>query len=196
MRRALSREKTLVLDILCRSFEGNAHTNWFISPHNGGWARRQRILIAYCLEQAFTCGEVYLSDDGKATAVWVTGNRKPRFTAGLLWVSLQFIFVLGLKRVFLGTAMERFTHKQWPRPPFAYLWYIGVAPDAQGHGLASELLDPMLARFTEEGLPVLLETSSPANVAVYQHKGFEVYHTETMQDGSELTIYWMTKTAG
>jgi GNAT superfamily N-acetyltransferase len=54
-----------------------------------------------------------------------------------------------------------------------YFANIGVAPEAQGHGLGSRLMRPTLDRCDEEGLPAYLEASSERNAALYERLGFQ-----------------------
>jgi ribosomal protein S18 acetylase RimI-like enzyme len=56
----------------------------------------------------------------------------------------------------------------------AYLWFLGVAPAAQGRGVGSALLRAANARLDAEGLPAYLETGTTRNVALYRRHGFEV----------------------
>jgi GNAT superfamily N-acetyltransferase len=61
-----------------------------------------------------------------------------------------------------------------PQEPHWYLAVLGADPVAQGRGQGSALLRAGLARADEAGLPVYLESSKEANLAVYGHFGFEV----------------------
>jgi GNAT superfamily N-acetyltransferase len=54
-----------------------------------------------------------------------------------------------------------------------YFSNIGVTPEAQGRGLGSRLMRPMLNRCDEEGLPAYLEASSERNAALYARLGFQ-----------------------
>ena len=55
-----------------------------------------------------------------------------------------------------------------------YLWVMGVDPACQGRGVGGRLLQPVLARADEQGLPCYLETGSERNVAFYERRGFRV----------------------
>ena len=59
-----------------------------------------------------------------------------------------------------------------PRFPHWYLALLGTDPSAQGRGLASSLLAPVLAECDAEGLPAYLETQKESNVAWYARHGF------------------------
>ena len=50
---------------------------------------------------------------------------------------------------------------RWSRR-HAYLWFLGVTPAAQGHGIGSALLRAANARLDADGLPAFLETAPPA----------------------------------
>jgi ribosomal protein S18 acetylase RimI-like enzyme len=56
----------------------------------------------------------------------------------------------------------------------AYLWFLGVAPAAQGRGVGSALLRAANARHDAAGLPAYLETGTTRNVALYERHGFKV----------------------
>lgn len=58
--------------------------------------------------------------------------------------------------------------------PRWYLGVLGVAPERQGQGLGTRLMQPVLERADREGLPVTLETGQPRNLPIYRRHGFEV----------------------
>jgi RimJ/RimL family protein N-acetyltransferase len=55
-----------------------------------------------------------------------------------------------------------------------YLCILGVAPEIRGTGVGSALMQPMLRRADEEGLPCYLETFAADNVPFYEKHGFRV----------------------
>jgi ribosomal protein S18 acetylase RimI-like enzyme len=58
--------------------------------------------------------------------------------------------------------------------PHAYLSFLGVTPQAQGHGVGSRLLASKLRELDAQGRPAYLETQTERNVALYRRHGFEV----------------------
>jgi ribosomal protein S18 acetylase RimI-like enzyme len=56
--------------------------------------------------------------------------------------------------------------------PHHYIPFIGVAPLAQGAGLGTRLLEPVLARCDQERLPAYLEATTERNAALYERLGF------------------------
>jgi ribosomal protein S18 acetylase RimI-like enzyme len=59
------------------------------------------------------------------------------------------------------------------REPHYYIPYIGVAPEAQGRGLGTRLMQPMLERCDREGVPGYLEATSERSAALYERLGFQ-----------------------
>lgn len=60
------------------------------------------------------------------------------------------------------------------REPHYYFAHIGVTPHAQGQGLGSALMRPVLDRCDREGLPAYLEASSERSAALYERLGFRI----------------------
>jgi GNAT superfamily N-acetyltransferase len=63
--------------------------------------------------------------------------------------------------------------KHCPGPHY-HLENIGVLPEAQGQGLSSQLIRPILAQAEAAGLPAYTETMTPENVPIYLHFGFQL----------------------
>ena len=59
-----------------------------------------------------------------------------------------------------------------------YLFNLSVKRDAQGKGIASKLMRPMLQFCDEERMVAYLETNKEANVGLYRHYGFDLMREE------------------
>lgn len=125
-------------------------------------------------------GEIYTTPEVKGVACWLSpGNTQQTF-----WRMLRT--GMGFTRAvmkFKAEARKRFLeimnyadkeHQRLMPGPHWYLWAIGVEPDYQGQGIGGSLIQPVLSRAEEAGLPCYLETQTEANVAFYQKRGFEV----------------------
>lgn len=169
-------DKHRILDILCAAFDTNRSVDRIVGS-GPGRERRIRALMDYSYEVCARFGTIYLADDRKACALTLCPDRK-RSTAATLLLDLKLVLrCVGLKRLPAVLQREARIKKQHPGTPFTYLWFIGVDPAAQGQGRGSALLqrvlrDSMLAR-----RPVYLETSTAANLPLYQRAGFERFHT-------------------
>ena len=120
-------------------------------------------------------GEVYMSDDGQAAALWAPpGKWESSASAALPFLPVMFRacgrnLPLAMKML---TMMET-RHKAQGEPHF-YLPFIGTDPDHRGKGLGTALLTDMLRRCDEEGIPAYLESTSMQNQALYHRHGFQV----------------------
>jgi ribosomal protein S18 acetylase RimI-like enzyme len=73
----------------------------------------------------------------------------------------------------------------------AYLWFLGVAPAAQGRGVGSALLRAANARLDAEGMPAYLETGTTRNVALYERHGFRtISEHKARADAPNMWSMW------
>ena len=57
-----------------------------------------------------------------------------------------------------------------------YLAFVGVDPNAQGHGIGRRLLQPVLKKADQAGVPCYLETPFPETHSFYRSLGFVFQH--------------------
>lgn len=74
-------------------------------------------------------------------------------------------------------AYDEAVHAALPTAPFWYLGVLGTRPDSAGRGFGRAVMNAGLRRAAADGLPAVLETSSPANVEMYRRAGWEVSRT-------------------
>lgn len=79
-------------------------------------------------------------------------------------------------------------HAAYASGPHYYLDTVGVSPVAQGQGLASALIRPLLAEADVRNLPAYTGTMTPHNVTLYQHYGFEIAEAYAVPN-TGLTIW-------
>jgi ribosomal protein S18 acetylase RimI-like enzyme len=85
--------------------------------------------------------------------------------------------------------MDRFH----PKEAHWYLPLIGTDPAHQGRGYGSTLLAHALERCDRDKLPAYLESSNPANIALYERFGFQLIGE--IQSGTSPTLYPMLRKA-
>lgn len=68
----------------------------------------------------------------------------------------------------------RMESKHPARPGHYYLAVVGVEPAAQGRGLGSRLMFPILSEADAGGVAAYLEASTPRSRLLYERHGFEV----------------------
>ena len=88
-------------------------------------------------------------------------------------------YAMGLKKEFTN-------HFDW------YLYNLSIKKDAQGKGIASKLMRPMLQFCDDERMVAYLETNKEANVGLYRHYGFDLMKEEQIPK-STVTHYAMVR---
>ena len=81
-----------------------------------------------------------------------------------------------------------------PREAHYYLPYIGVAPEAQGRGVGTALMEPLLERCDREALPAYLEATSERNASLYGRLGFE--HVRELRFAGSPPLLLMQRSPG
>jgi ribosomal protein S18 acetylase RimI-like enzyme len=178
MKRATLADVDLIKSILLVSFKNDPHLNFLLEESKN--ERKLNILIDYVIDHTFRQGEIYLSDDNNGVALW-DSERSEKLSIHYIWRNLAFLIRIGIKSVIRIVKSEAHIHNNFRKyPRYCHLYMIGVLPEAQGKGLASTLMNPMLQRMKEKSIPVFLETANLRNVDIYKKKGFKIFETLTI----------------
>ena len=155
--------------------------NWFT---NGKYdATASKLIMQISLKTMTEDAVIYAdSEEMNGFAVWLpfgfTGSKTLPF---LMNGGLQLILhsgpgIIGRLLTYETYAMnlkKQFTdHYDW------YLFNLSVKKDAQGKGIASKLMRPMLQFCDDERMLAYLETNKESNVGLYQHYGFDLMKEE------------------
>ena len=146
-----------------------------------GWAgkfndNRERLVPLWRLIINFRIGKLdpllFTTEDNEANAVWDAPGDTDIATIDLVkgLPSMLRSFRTGVPRLL---RMIQAMDKAHPKEPHYYLLAIGVSHTRQGRGLGSAVIQPMLDRCDQEGLPAYLENTKPKNEAFYARHGFE-----------------------
>lgn len=162
--------------VLFRSFRDNPNFV-HLFPERG--ARALWHVQRACLRDALDAGRVYAAvrdTDLLGVAAWLPPGGFPLSPGRQLRAAPDMVRVLvaapgSLPRLLRFTAGAAKLH---PAQPYWYLAAVGVEPSAQGRGVGTELLGPVLGQADEAGLPCYLETMTERNVAWYRKLGFEI----------------------
>jgi ribosomal protein S18 acetylase RimI-like enzyme len=119
---------------------------------------------------AFSAGTAWCVEGNLGAALWLPPAVKPDVVsiANILDETVPRDVMADVNRMF--AEMTRYH----PQCPHWYLPTIGVEPHLHGKGYGSRLLIETLRRGDREHMPAYLESSNPANTALYQRFGFEV----------------------
>lgn len=173
--RATNKDQAIIVEILCKAFKNDPHMNWLLAKSRN--PNKLKIMMSYLVQKTLKIGEIYLSNDKKAVALWKS-NKQESISIESVKRNLKFLLEIGLPSVIRILRNERFTHKQYPkRQSYIHLYLIGVLPECQGQGYASSLMNPVLEQTSKKTIPIYVETANASNVKIYERKGFKVYNT-------------------
>lgn len=139
------------------------------------------------------------SEELNGFAVWLplgfTGSKPLPFllSGGLKLIFHSGLGIIGRLLTYENYAMnlkKEFTdHYDW------YLYNLSIKKDAQGKGIASQLMRPMLQFCDDEKMVAYLETNKESNVGLYRHYGFTLMKEERIPK-TPVTHYAMVRYPG
>lgn len=175
MKKAKYDDKSLVVDILTKSFNTNQSVNYIVKQDEKRM-KRIRALMDYSFEVCYMFGDVFLSNDEKACALVLYPDRKKTTLQSILLDAKLIVSCVGVKNIKRTLDRESKIKKIQPKEKMYYLWFIGVAPENQNAGIGTALLKEVISDSEFQERPIYLETSTLKNLPWYKNQGFRVYH--------------------
>ena len=169
--------------------------NWLT---NGKYDAEASKLIMQISLKTMTEDAVIYADSKELNgfAVWLpfgfTGNKTLPF---LMNGGLKLILHSGLGIIGRLLAYETYAMKLKKQFTDNYDWYLynlSIKKEAQGKGIASKLMRPMLNFCDNERMISYLETNKESNVGMYKHYGFELKRDELIPN-TPVTHYAMVR---
>jgi GNAT superfamily N-acetyltransferase len=161
--------------VLSRAFDTDPVTDWYLRADARRCAALRNQFVGILGGWVLSLGHTWLAADGGACAAFLPPDPHPERRGLLEWPGLlrRIQPNTGWARlprvVRLMVAMERHHPAQ---PPHYYLWFLGVDPARQGHGVGGALLGALLAHYDRAGVPTYLENSNPKNHRFYESHGY------------------------
>lgn len=169
--------------------------NWLT---NGKYDKTASELIMQISLKTMTEDAVIYADSEEMNgfAAWLplgfTGSKTIPFlvSGGLKLILHSGLGIIGRLLTYENYAMNlkrEFTdHYDW------YLYNLSIKKDAQGKGIASKLMRPMLEFCDDEKMVAYLETNKETNVGMYRNFGFDLMKEELIP-GTPVTHYAMVR---
>ena len=179
-----------VVEILVDSFYDDTTWSW-VFPNPDRRRDQQRVLWHALASGAMRYPTVWLSAGDTSTAVWIPpeGTELSEDQETALVESMTEL--LGDEAPRVLRVFEAFEKAHPKDEPHYLLSLLGTAVAHQGHGYGLRLLAETLKVVDAEDMPAYLEASNPANVALYQRYGFELYGSFALPDGGhDVPTMW------
>lgn len=159
----------------------------FLYPDAGERRGLQPHFYTLNIEHAAIGGELFTTSSFKGVAVWrfpgdetrskVVAGKDPRNRLPEMMGPGPFA------RLMVITESIYAMHRSLVKGKHCYLLFLGVEPGHQGQGIGSLLIEPVLKRADEVGLPCYLETMKEVNLAFYGKHGFRVGDEQQVAGG-------------
>ena len=182
-------------DIAADAYQDYPLHNWFT---NGKYDKKASKLIMQISLKTMTEDAVIYADSEEMNgfAVWLPFGFGGSET-------LPFLMSGGLELILhsgpgiIGRLLTYETYAMNLKKEFTdnydwYLYNLSIKKDAQGKGIASKLLRPMLQFCDDEKMVAYLETNKASNVALYKHYNFELKKEELIPK-TTVTHYAMVR---
>jgi GNAT superfamily N-acetyltransferase len=134
--------------------------------------------------------EVWTTDERHGAALWAPPEKWRQSNWDTIKAAPSYARILG--PAFLRASRALFqVEAEHPPGPHYYLGVLGTAAAAQGKGVGSTVLAPVLERCDREGLGAYLESSKEKNIPFYNRHGFEVTRELSLLGGKGPSVWLM-----
>lgn len=189
-RRATAADTAPLARTLARAFHDDPVSCWACPPAR----QRPRLLERFYtvrLRQLLAEDEVWTVATHDAAALWAPPERWRTTLRQDLALTRGMLAPRLLPRLPLVLpGLLRMEREHPPSPPHWYLAILGTDPAAQGRGLGSRVLAPVLERCDEDGVGAYLESSKERNIAFYARHGFRVTRALRLPRGPRVWAMW------
>lgn len=195
IRSATPADRSMLADSLASAFSQDPLMSWIASVA-GGPTLQQRLrhfMDAFLkINLAKPDHLVFTSEDATGAAIWQAPD-KWKVPPTELVRALPAMVRTFRHRVPAMVGALNTIEKVHPKEPHYYLEVLGTRIDTQSKGVGSAVINAVLERCDEEGVPAYLESSNPRNVPFYARHGFETrqeLHMGKDDSGPLVTLMW------
>lgn len=146
---------------------------WILTDEDSRRRRLSRLFGVQLRAHYLRLATVWTTSDRSAAALWAPPGQAIMAPTTILRYLPDLVGALGRHTL---RALRTLNHieSHHPKEPHWYLGVLGTRTAAQGKGLGSAVLGPVLGRCDTEGIPAYLESSKFENIAFYRRHGFEL----------------------
>jgi GNAT superfamily N-acetyltransferase len=150
--------------------------------------------FAPVLKDSMRHGEVWVArfeGDVIGTAAWLPPGDMPRGPRrdSAIYAGAVRVMPWARNRV-LALRLLAEVDRRHPHEEHWYLALLGIDPRWQRRGVGSLVLEPVLRRCDEQGIPAYLETQKPENIIFYGRFGFTVKDEIRLPGAPPVWLLW------
>jgi ribosomal protein S18 acetylase RimI-like enzyme len=141
--------------------------------------------------QMLRAGEVWMTAGGESAACWAAPDAwRSDLRDDLAFAGSMLRPSLMRRAPLIGYGLFGLERRHPPRPPHWYLATLGTEPAAQGRGLGTAVLMPVLEECDRDGVAAYLESSKESNIDYYARFGFRVTEEVRLPRGPRVWPMW------
>jgi ribosomal protein S18 acetylase RimI-like enzyme len=167
---------------LSQAFQSDPAVSWIL-PDPARRALRLPGMFDLLVRSDFSAGMALRSPGNEVATLWRAPGKAESTTWEMLRIAIPLLATFGTaigRALAVADAIDRHHPKGLE---YWYLHYAGVRPEHQGKGWGGQAIRAGISRAEMEGMPVYLETATPANVGLYQSLGFQVIDEWDVRSG-------------
>jgi ribosomal protein S18 acetylase RimI-like enzyme len=135
--------------------------------------------------------EVWTDSERRCAALWAPPGRWKMSFGEVAAMMPAFAHPRLIGRMPIAAiGWEKLEQRHPHDPPHWYLAVLGTDPSAQGQGLGSAVMGPVLERCDTDGVGAYLESSKETNIAFYSRHGFQVTEEIHLLSGPPMWKMW------
>jgi ribosomal protein S18 acetylase RimI-like enzyme len=177
-------------DALAHSFHDDPVMQWLFGSEPPRPGRFLRPFFAHEGRRHLKHQEVYTVDGHPGAAFWDPPGHWKTSMFDVLSLAPVMARGIGRRTVKALQGLGRMEKAHGERPDHYYLAVLGTRPDAQGRGIGSSLMAPVLSKCDAEGVGAYLESSKESNIPFYRRHGFEVVGEVAFPSGPPIWPMW------
>jgi len=191
IRKATPADTPGISSALADAFQTDPLLSWLVPDEETRTATNRAAFVLF-LDEIGVHDDVWTTSDGTTgAALWVPPGRPPVDEERAEQFITAMLAIPGAEPDRTGATFA-LLEEHHPTPPHEYLWFMGVIPAEQGHGIGSALIAPVLERADRTGTPCYLEATSPRNRALWERHGFRAAAPVSVAGGPPLWPMWRT----
>ncbi|MCX6433481.1 MAG: GNAT family N-acetyltransferase [Actinobacteria bacterium] len=188
VRPALPTDRAAVVATIVAAFTGDPAWTWLLGAD---FSRLAPLFAGALFDQRVDGGTVWMTEDAASVSLWDPPGSVDPLVEEAAWAPFHAAAGAGAAARFAAYegALDRVS------PTWSY-WYLGVLatrPERAGRGLATAVMAPGLSRADADGLDACLETSTLANRAFYDRRGFVESTLVDLPDAPDT--WWLRRPA-
>lgn len=184
MIKAKKSDKKRIAEILHSAFEPIKESNSinFIVKQDHKRSKRIFILMHYLVEHCMDFGEVLISDNRNACILLKYPHTEKLTFKEVFWQVKLAFRCIGLKNVPKVLKRQATLKKHHIKTPYIHPVIMGAYNEVNGLGIGVRLIKQLINEYSQNELPVIIETTTDQNLRIYQRFGFKLFKEIKTED--------------